>query len=202
MNVVVEFEAGFEYSLYGIGLSYGKTSNISYKEFLKDSVLKQKMWDVSIKLYNKNGGHNKFLETIDVFCTITAPRYFWQQYDTYRVAITKQSTSTMHTLMKEPITQEMFEGFEFDEPLPDSTIERLENLRINKKFRTLKRELPESFLQTRAGKLSYMNIRNILSQRRTHKLEEWQYICVQIYKQLEHQEYFNDIDLTKLEDIK
>lgn len=195
MKVKVEFEAGFEYSLYGIGLSFGKTSGISYKEFLKDSILKQKMWDVSTKLFNKNGGHNKFLETIDVFCTINAPRYFWSQYDTYRVGITKQSESSMHTILKEPFTQEMFKGFDFDEPLPDETLNRLETLRINKQFRTLKRELPESFLQRRAGKLSYMNLRNIISQRKSHKLDEWIYLCKIIIPQLEHPEYFEDIKL-------
>jgi len=60
------------------------------------------------KLYNKDGGHNKFLEMIYVWLDVIAPRYWWQEADTYRIS-TKQSASTMHTLHKEEFTQNNFQ---------------------------------------------------------------------------------------------
>ena len=88
MDVQIMAECGVVEAMVGLSLSYGVGK--SYEEML----------EVAKKLYNKDGGHNKFLESIVVWLNIDAPRYWWQQFDTYRVGTTKQSGSTMHTIMK------------------------------------------------------------------------------------------------------
>lgn len=193
MRVDIVAEEGHAFALYGIGLSYGLTSNMSLSEFMTNVDLSDKMYDVSLKLAPKGKGHNKFLEHIDVFMILDAPRYFHSQMDTYRVGVSKNSESTMHTILKTPFTRESFEGFDFDEPIPDSTINRLEILRHYKKWRQLKRELPESFIQRRTIKLSYMNLRNIIVQRVNHRLVEWEYFCSEIMDQVRFPEYLEDV---------
>ena len=75
------------------------------------------MKEISEKLHDKDEGHNKFLESIIIWAEVTAPRYWWQEADTYRLS-TKQSESTMHTLIEEiertfPGLPEAFSNLEF-----------------------------------------------------------------------------------------
>jgi len=193
MRVDIVCEDGYDFALYGIGLSYGLTSDMSFDEYCMSLEIKDRMYDVSCKLAHKDGGHNKFLEHISISMIIDAPRYWWSQFDTYRVGITKNSESTMHTILKTPIKSYMFEGFDFDETIPNSTINRLEILRQNKNWRQLKRELPESFIQRRCVKISYMNLRNIIRQRKNHRLIEWEYFCNEVMDQIKYPEYLKDI---------
>ena len=143
------------------------------------------------RLVNSGPEHCKFLRQIQVSVDITAPLYWWKEFDTYKVGTTANSTSTMHTLTKTPIT---IDKFEFDnlniivndydqhtfESFINETISACEILR-NKYletedkayWRALIQLLPESFLQTRTVTMSYANLRNIYFQRRNHKLTEW-----------------------------
>jgi len=77
MDVKILEEAGYKHALYGISLSYNKDI--------------ENMEKVSKSLCKLDGGHNKFLESIVVWLEINAARYWWQEFDTYRVGITKQS---------------------------------------------------------------------------------------------------------------
>lgn len=188
MIIKIIGEYGYEQALYGLGLSYGLTSDISYGDFIKNNELVSKLCRTAFSLYKKEAGHNKFLESMFVWLSISAPRYWWSEADTYRLS-TKQSESTMHTLLKKPITQSMFEL-----PLEIQQIEHLEKLRLNKEFITLKNDLPEGLLQTRMWVLSYKTLRNIISQRRNHKLEQWKFFCDYLMNNLIHKEYFTDLN--------
>jgi hypothetical protein len=174
MIIKIVSEAGYEESLLGLSLSYNQP--------------RDKMDGVSRKIYNKGGGHNKFLETMIVWLDITAARYWWQQFDTYRIGITKQSESTMHTILKKPLSQDNFEGGIF----PD-TVARLNRLVEAKDFAQLKRELPESFLQRRVVCSNYQTLRRMIEQRRHHKLEEWKLFCRHLREKLQHPEYLEDV---------
>jgi hypothetical protein len=174
MQISILKESGFEESMLGLSLSYNQP--------------RDKMDGVSRKLYNKGGGHNKFLETMIVWLDITAARYWWQQFDTYRIGITKQSESTMHTILKKTLSQENFEGGIFPE-----TVARLNRLVGEKDFAQLKRELPESFLQRRILCTNYQTLRRMIEQRKGHKLEEWKIFCRFLKQNLRHQEYLEDI---------
>ena len=146
--------------------------------------------------------HRKFMRQIFVSVDITAPLYWWKEFDTYKVGTTANSTSTMHKLATTPITLNCFETDDFNNSLEclevydsdikvdNSTIEfewialisLLENLRLkyletkNKRYwKELIRLLPESWLQTRTVTMTYENILAMCGkgQRRFHKLNEW-----------------------------
>jgi len=169
MQVTVLDEYGYDLALLGLSLSYKQDT--------------ERMPEVARRLAFKGGGHNKFLESIMLWLDITAPRYWWQQFDTYRVGVTKQSESTMHTMTKRPLTQE-----DFEHSIPAETLAHLNQLIAEKDWKQVKWLLPESFLQRRIVCLSYMALQRMIRQRATHKLEEWHAFIDQVLEQTEHPE--------------
>ena len=131
---------------------------------------------------NASGQPNsKFLRMIHVQVAITAPLYFMQELDTYKVSTVRNSTSKMHTISKYEITKDCFENGEM---IPLNTIMTLENLRIdylktkNKDlWKQLIVNLPESWLQTSMFDCNYQTLRNIYFSRHNHKLVEWHTFC-------------------------
>ena len=144
--------------------------------------------------------HRKFMRQIMVSVDITAPLYWWKEFDTYKVGTVANSTSTMHKLTSALITIDCFEIDDYDDQLAvDSSnghwhtdmawnyiIERCEDLRqmvlktedpveSKKYWKELVRILPEAWLQKRTVTLNYENLLAICSksQRRFHKLTEW-----------------------------
>lgn len=174
MQVKIIAEAGYACAMLGLSLSYETNTD--------------KAQAVSLKLYDKDGGHNKFLESMCVWLDITAPRYFWQQFDTFRIAVTKQSGSTMHTLMRRPLTQDDFES-----PIWATTLLHLNILIEGKMFKALKNELPEGFLQRRILCTNYKTLRTIISQRMSHKLPQWHAFCRAVLLGLRHPEFVTDL---------
>lgn len=126
--------------------------------------------------------HCKFLRQIFVSVDITAPMYWWSEFDTYKVGTTANSTSKMHKLASGPITINCFETDDFNSDIvdPSEMIDFLEKLRLKfletkdkAYWKELVRWLPESWLQTRTITMSYANLRNMVFQRMHHKLNEW-----------------------------
>ena len=150
--------------------------------------------DLAQRLIKSGGCHRKFMRQIMVSVDITAPLYWWKEFDTYKVGTVANSTSTMHKLASTPITYDCFEMDDFvnlpcknfkDKSLMnlwDSWIYSMESLRRTynetkdkKYWKELIRILPESWLQTRTVTMTYENLLAICSkdQRRNHKLTEW-----------------------------
>ena len=146
------------------------------------------------QLIRAGSEHRKFMRQIFVSVDITAPLYWWKEFDTYKVGTVANSTSTMHKLATTPITLECFEIDDYDDsitkykrdggvyPMQSVFVEFLEHIRRkyletkDKKFwKELIRWLPESWLQTRTVTMSYENLFAMCSkgQRRFHKLNEW-----------------------------
>lgn len=143
--------------------------------------------------------HRKFMRQIFVSVDITAPLYWWKEFDTYKVGTVANSTSTMHKLATTPITLNCFEIDDYDRNLsladnPEddgldniSTFEEdiiyvLENIRQKyletkdkRYWKELVRWLPEAWLQKRTITMTYENLLAMCSksQRRFHKLNEW-----------------------------
>lgn len=139
--------------------------------------------DLAVRLCRAGGDHRKFLRQIFVSVDITAPLYWWKEYDTYKVGTVANSTSTMHKIHAKPITRE---DFSHDRLTPDSlrfldvTVEYLETVRqeyLKEKDKRywydLIQLLPESYNQTRTCTMNYENLVNICRARKGHKLDEW-----------------------------
>lgn len=127
--------------------------------------------------------HRKFLRQIFISVDITAPLYWWKEFDTYKVGTVADSCSTMHKLKDTPITVECFEmgdycGF-FETPwknligLLEQCRKEYNKTKDKRYWKELIRLLPESWLQKRTVTMSYENVANMYSQRMNHKLTEW-----------------------------
>lgn len=132
--------------------------------------------------------HAKYRRMIPVWVTMTAPLYWWKEFDTYKVGTVANSTSTMHKLCSKPLTIEDFSMdclTDISNDYPDQTIAetmvnlcenyRKEFLRTKSKrvWKALIQLLPESFNQTRTVTMNYENLFTIYNHRKNHKLTEW-----------------------------
>ena len=169
--------------------------------------------DISLmqKLIKAGTEHRKFMRQIFVSVDITAPLYWWKEFETYKVGVTANSTSTMHKLTSKPITVDCFEMGDFISmnisPLEttkdawDVIINYCELLRqkyieTNDKryWKELVRLLPESWVQTRTVTMNYENVRTMIHQRTNHKLIEWARDFIEWAKTLPYSEellFFN-----------
>ena len=134
--------------------------------------------------------HRKFLRQIMVSMDITAPLYWWKEFDTYKVGTVANSTSTMHKIQAKEFSREDFsmERMTGDaEKMMDAVIACLEAERV--KFNETKDKaawhnmiqlLPSSFNQLRTVSMNYEVLINIYYARRHHKLAEWHELCAAI----------------------
>ena len=164
-------------ALYGLGLSKGLTSDMTINEFYQDDKLYEQMLSVAKKLAGKGGGHDKFLESIQVWFVMDMPRYFWQEFDTYRVGGSKQSESTMYTLGKTILTTA-----DFVAGYTKGMVERFQIMMRGVDRTEAKKYLPEGFLQKRALNYNLKSLLTMYQQRKTHRLVEWRMLCKVIEK--------------------
>ena len=167
MKVEVLGEAGWEWALLGLSLSYNQPVN--------------KMPEVAKKLLPRGGSLTAGGEPNPGWLDVTAPRYWWQQFDTYRVGMTKQSESTMHTLMRGPLSQADFEG----DGIPRVVLDAVNELISAGEFRKAKKALPEGFLQRRVVCTNYKELQHMVGQRHDHRLPEWQFFVAEVLRQAE-----------------
>ena len=160
----------------------------SYYDENGQYVLGPKDLDLAIRLRKAGSDHRKFIRQIFVSVDITAPLYWWKEYDTYKVATVANSTSTMHKIHSKPFSRE---DFSTDHMTPDTlafmdqVIQRLESIRLKFVEEGKKKEdwydliqlLPSSYNQMRTCSLNYETLVNIYYARKGHKLEEWHTFC-------------------------
>ena len=143
--------------------------------------------DLGRRLRKAGSDHRKFIRQIFVSVDITAPLYWWKEYDTYKVATVANSTSTMHKIHSKAFE---LDDFSHDPLTKDSLefmgviIDRLESIR--QKFVAEKKKedwydliqlLPSSYNQMRTCTMNYETLVNIYFARRNHKLQEWHTFC-------------------------
>lgn len=154
-----------------------------YESNIEKFVLGIKDAELSQKLTKAGTEHCKHLRLIQVWFDITAPRFWWQEMDTYR-HVEKISESTMHTLMKKHISEQ---DFEIDN-IPAYLIEKINTYidlyqqtdDVEEKHNYLiacKNVLPEGFLQKRTVCTNYQTLLNMYKQRQQHRLSQWRYFC-------------------------
>lgn len=159
--------------------------------------------DLMARLIKGGQPHRKFLRQIFVSVDITAPLYWWKEFDTYKVGTTANSCSTMHKIQAKQFSFEDFSCEHLDEPckaILGTVIEELNNNRdwfnrynelvesgdfegVEKKqfWWNMIQLLPSSFNQKRTVTMTYENLLNILEYRRGHKLDEWRQFCEWIF---------------------
>ena len=146
--------------------------------------------DLAIRLRNAGTDHRKFMRMIIVYLDITAPLYWWKEFDTYKVGTVANSCSTMHKIAAKEFTLEDFSC----EHLQNSWLANLkETIRLLNEARDAynwcntdaKKEwwwqmiqlLPSSYNQRRTVMLNYEVLANMYKSRRNHKLDEWHTFC-------------------------
>ena len=151
-------------------------------------VLGENDLDLARRLAHAGTDHRKFLRQIFVSVDITAPLYWWKEFDTYKVGTVANSCSTMHKIHAKPFSREDFSHDRLDEgglAALDALIAYLEGERLafvedksNKQaWHNMIQLLPSSFNQMRTVSMNYENLINIYYARRTHKLAEWHTFC-------------------------
>lgn len=159
---------------------YGQGFNLGEADF-----------DLMTRLRNAGTDHRKFMRMITVYVDITAPLYWWKEFDTYKVGTVANSCSTMHKIAAREFA---LDDFSHEHLLPtakknlESTIDILNGHRDQYSVDTnpeLKKEywwqiiqlLPSSYNQRRTVMLNYEVLANIYKSRRNHKLDEWHTFC-------------------------
>ena len=159
------------------------------------------------QLVKAGSSHSKFMRMITVTCDITAPLYWWKEFDTYKVGTVRNSCSTMHKIQDKEFT------------LEDFSIEHLNNISINDMKSTIDmlnfwREqynvstnnenkknqwwqiiqlLPSSYNQRATVQLNYAVLRNMYQSRKNHKLDEWSHGFTEWVESLPYSELITEV---------
>ena len=130
----------------------------------------------------------KFMRMIHVQADVTAPFYWWKEYDTYKVGTTANSCSTMHTIHKRDLTVDDFSHDRLDDDIVYNYLKPIieglnlfrtqyNNSKDKKYWNQMIQLLPSSFNQMRTIDLDYETLFSIYHQRKNHKLDEWHTFC-------------------------
>ena len=164
--------------------------------FRKDEELGSNDHSLMQRLSNAGTEHRKYMRMMPVYVRITAPLYWWKEFDTYKIGTVANSCSTMHKIAEKEFTLDDFstEHLISDESIPtriysakdmmETTIKNLNMFRelyLKTRDKTywwqLIQLLPSSYNQTRNIMLNYEVLANIYRQRKNHKLDEWREVC-------------------------
>lgn len=143
--------------------------------------------DLARRLRRAGSDHRKYLRQVFVSVDITAPMYWWKEYDTYKVATVANSTSTMHKITSKPFD---IDDFSHDHMTPateafmQSIVDELEKIRLRyletkdkSDWYDIIQLLPSSYNQMRTCSFNYETLINIYFARKDHKLAEWHTFC-------------------------
>ena len=191
---------GFEAAIRGMRNPWNSwEKSDSYSTYIEDEQTLQKAPfeffvgenDLALmkKLVSAGTDHSKFMRMINVTCDITAPMFWWSEYDTYKVGTVRNSCSKMHTIHIKPFDIDDFthEGCDKIPAAIDTLmyvvgecehLRRLYNDTEQKKYwRAIIELLPESFNMRATVQLNYAVLRNMYHARKNHKLDEWREFC-------------------------
>ena len=180
---------------YSIGIPTNNPAAINDKYLSQKYCIGDNDLDLMKRLRNAGTDHRKFMRMITVYVDITAPLYWWKEFDTYKVGTVANSCSTMHKIHAKEFTLEDFSCEHlFDTPeseFNDSMDVLKEVVDILNLYRDhfvknphrkdywwqLIQLLPSSYNQRRTVMLNYEVLANIYKSRRNHKLDEWHVFC-------------------------
>lgn len=150
-------------------------------------VLGESDLSLAVRLAKAGNDHRKYLRMIFVSVDVTAPLYWWKEYDTYKVGTVANSCSTMHKIHAKAFSRDDFSCdrmSDFALECLDNTITALEDRRVKyletkdtAYWHDMIQLLPSSYNQMRTCTMNYENLINIYYARRNHKLPEWHTFC-------------------------
>ena len=152
--------------------------------------------DLMTRLRNAGTDHRKFMRMITIYVDITAPFYWWKEFDSYKVGAVANSCSTMHKIHAKEFTLDDFscEHLITTEPIPSRVYSAMDMMQATIENMNMFRELyletkdkkywwqmiqllPSSYNQRRTVMLNYEVLANIYKSRKNHKLDEWHTFC-------------------------
>ena len=158
---------------------------------------------LACKLIRGGTEHRKFLRQIFTALYIDAPMYWWAEFDTYKIGTTRNSTSFMHTGLKEPFRLDQFEHSK-DTLAWNMRINDLNELRERYNetkdpdtFDELRSMLPSGAIYGSSITMNYENVLNIIHQREHHKLREWHKLCDALIELPYIKEFYNALNQKK-----
>ena len=184
---------------YSIGIPTSNPAAINDKCLSQKYCLGNNDLELMKRLRNAGTDHRKFMRMIAVYADITAPLYWWKEFDTYKVGTVANSCSTMHKIHEKEFYEEDFsferlesgyEEYKGDDAMHtaycsmQNVISALNRLRYmykiskNKKYwYAMIQLLPSSYNQKRTVMLNYEVLANMYKSRKNHKLDEWHVLC-------------------------
>ena len=187
---------GWEVAIHGMRNSWAswKKSDTTYKEDGSIDILGEKDHNLMMKLVKAGSSHAKFRRMILVTCDITAPLYWWKEFDTYKIGTVANSASTMHTITSSPFDISNFSHEHLEAPAKaelyflidifNAFRDKYMNSNDKKYWWQIIQLLPSSYNQTRTLLLNYEVLSNMYKDRKDHKLNEWRDFCSWIKKSL------------------
>lgn len=171
--------------------SWNKIDSIFTRSVVNGKIESFKLGDNDYKLLMKlskaGSDHGKFLRMIAVYVDITAPLYWWKEFDTYKVGTVANSCSTMHKIHAKEFA---LDDFSHEKLFDKSTRSLLATIDVLNDYRESFVEtkdknywwqmiqlLPSSYNQKRTVMLNYEVLKNMYRARKAHKLDEWRYFC-------------------------
>lgn len=164
----------------------------SYFNEKGEYILGENDLSLAVRLRTAGNDHRKFMRQIFVSMDITAPMYWWKEFDTYKVGTVANSTSTMHKITSMPFDISHFSTDKMDKNTLDfmqGIVDYLEKLRLEfietkdkQIWYDIIQLLPSSYNQMRTCTMNYENLVNIYHARKNHKLDEWHIFCDYIKK--------------------
>lgn len=211
---------GFEHAIRGMRnpMNSWDKSDSEWKLIGSSTVLRMytigpKDLELMNKLYNAGTEHRKFMRQIFVSMDITAPLYWWKEFDTYKIGTVSNSCSTMHKITAKPFDAEDFSAEHLDAGCFDILLNLITELNYHRScyldYRARGSEsqkdewwqiiqlLPSSYNQKRTITMNYENVVSIINQREGHKLDEWNILV----EELKNLPYISEITKNNTQEV-
>lgn len=168
--------------------SSDENGNYGYWENEPEFIIVESDMELAKRLIKAGSPDRKFMRMIHVQADVTAPLYWWKEYDTYKVGTTANSCSTMHTIHKRDLTLDDFSHDRLEDDIVYNYLKPIieglnlfrtqyNNSKDKKYWNQMIQLLPSSFNQMRTVDLDYETLFSIYHQRKNHKLDEWHTFC-------------------------
>lgn len=143
--------------------------------------------DLAKRLCRAGSDHRKFIRQILVSVDITAPMYWWKEFDTYKVGTVANSTSTMHKIHSKPFELDDFSHDHMSKSAVEALVAYIQFMEVKRQHFVETKDkadwydiiqlLPSSYNQKRTVTMNYENLLNMYYARKSHKLSEWHEYC-------------------------